>query len=424
MSNVASPRLARWCHSLVGSVQVHQRLDGTSSHWALVPNMTRQAVLVGGLSLGILLSQTKNCPATEAAPLELAWGAPRQCPQHADVTAQIQKLVGDTRERERSHPLSARGVIEPSRGQFDLTLWIQDGKRIGIRSIESTSCQSLGDAAAVVLSLLIRQRRELGRELSNEELSGSSTLGVPPGSNAQPNSQGAATPSSSPRATRSASPTDRVTTSQAAAPREPVNRELIRDVQAQETDPKGTSAKPGSKRRWRMLLAVPSLHLEYGTLPKASGGAGAALGVTLDAWQVFASFAYFARQTSHVSGDQGYDARFRSRALAGWVCRTWEKKPFEIAPCAQLTLNIADASASGDEITSATRFGTWLSVGAGAKASLHLRREIALVARLMGRLALDRPEYLLEDDPSGQKSLIHKVSIGALDLSIGCEWFF
>jgi hypothetical protein len=442
MTTVAPSRLALRCHGLVGGTSFHHRLNGRSG--CLSFGLARRLALVGGAALSILL-QSQASPAAELAPLELAWWAPRQCPQHFDVMAQIQKLVGGAREREReqSHPLSARGMIEPSKGQFDLTLWIQDGKRIGIRSIESTSCQSLGDAAAVVLSSLIRQRRELGRELSNEELSGSSMPGVPPGSNAQPSSEGTtepSSPSSSPEATprnadatnpgtaNSLLPTKPETTAQSAEPPQAANNPRNRDEQTQDAIPETASAKTRSERRWRILLAAPMTHLEFGTLPKVSGGAGVALGVTFDAWQAFASVAFYAGQTSHISSYpdfRGYDLEFRNhRSIAGWLCRSWETKPLRLAPCVVLARSTFDVSVSASRIDPVSGAGgSWWSPGVGAKAALSLTREIALACWAVGRFGIHRPEFLVDDYGPRRQSLHHVAAVD-FDASLGFDWFF
>lgn len=360
--------------------------------------------LSGSLLSGALL-QTSPAHSIEDPPLKLVWTAPRHCPQPPDVTAQIRKLVGSVQGPERIAPLSGRGVIEAHGDQFHLTLMIQDGATTGMRSIASTSCKSLGDAAAVVLSLLIRQRRELGRALSGAELSGGQDPATPaPPSSEPPPDEGA-----------NSAPPNPPIPPPPAAPRAATPGDVTRDEQT-------------NSRRWRLLLAAPVMHLEYGTLPKLSAGVGLALGVVNPRWQFFASAALFAPQSLHVVGNRSYDARFLNRSAASWVCRTWNLPPFQFAPCVQLAMNLMGASTSAmDEIRSHSKTAAWLSVGGGLKTSLHINQWLGIFVRATGRLNLTRPDFLFVEEPASDNPTvqrIHRVSAGIVDLSFGGEWLF
>lgn len=356
------------------------------------------------LVLGTLL-RTVPAHSIEELPFKLVWTAPRQCPQHPFVTAQIRKLVGSVQEPEPIAPLTGRGVIETHGDQFQLTLLIQDGATTGTRSITSTSCKSLGDAAAVVLSLLIRQRRELGRALSGAELSG----GQDPATSTDPASE------QPPDEAANAPPPNPPIPPPPAAPRVATPNEVTRDGQT-------------NSRRWRLLLAAPVMHLEYGTLPKLSAGVGLALGLVNGRWQFIASGALFAPQTLHVVGNRNYDASFLNRSAAGVVCRTWRQPPFELAPCVQLAMNLTGASTSAkDGIRSHSKTAAWLSAGGGLKASLHISQWLSVFVRATGRLNLTRPDFLFVEEPASDNpkvQRIHRVSAGIVDLSFGCEWLF
>lgn len=372
--------------------------------------------LTASLLLGLLL-RASPAGAVEDSPLKLVWTAPRHCPQQSELIPQIRKLVGSDKELERTDPLTARGVIETQGDQFHLTLLIQDGAITGTRSIASNSCRSLGDAAAVVLSLLIRQRRELGRALSGAELSG----GQDATSSTLPNTE-----PSSDAGTNSSPPSVEPPRNTAATA--PPNPPLAPAPPASPAATHNEVARAEQTKSWGWIVAAPIMHLEYGTLPKLSIGAGLALGVRHHHWQFLASAALFEPQPLRVVGNREFQARFLNRSAALWTCRTWGTRSIRLAPCAQLALNFVGASTSGDEgITSQSKTGTWLSVGAGVKASLHLSQIIGVFVRATGRLNLTRPDFLFVEeqawsDPTTQR--IHRISAGIGDFSLGCEWLF
>lgn len=377
----------------------------------------------------LLLGTDCYAAASASAPVHLVWSAPRQCPQHGEVMSRIQKLLGASSPlREELDPLDTRAGIEPFKGQFRLTLWIQDGATTGTRSITSTSCQSLGDAAAVVLSLLIRQRRELGRALSNEELSGRGELDA--GGGNPPENPAADAPGSTQPGANAAAPEDETTlasrdgaaATRATDPNANANRARTRDEQTKSRLSTAASDQAESGRRWKIFLAAPVAHLEFWTLPQANRGAGLALGLTYDDWYFFTSVGLFAAQRVHFGGARAFDAEFRSRSISGWVCRAWEKKPFRFAPCAVVAANSIEASASSERLASKSRTGTWLSAGGGALSSIHLGQLVAIAARAAGRLTLNRPEFVL-DGMWGEQQ-IHRAPAGSVEVTLGCDWFF
>lgn len=376
-----------------------------------------------GLCVCLLLEANAGA-AGQVPPLKLVWTAPRNCPQYAEVTTRIRELVGRAQERERVDSLTARGVIEPASNEFQLTLLIHDGATTGTRTITSASCQSLSDAAAVVLSLLIRQRRELGRALSNDELRGSDgiergtatdspNLRIEPSSVSQP----AAPEPAAPRTAASAAspPAASLPAAQTS------NHEIDRDGPTPNKQSTGSSSAP--ERGWMLLLAAPALQLEFALLPEVSLGAGIALGMAHRRWQFFASAALFESQTKRVSERRAYDAMFVNRSVSAWACGIWDIAPFQLAPCAVVGLNHIEASTAsvGDGMSSSTRGVTLPWMGAGGKAALQFNRTLALFVRTSVRVHFARPAFVFADALWGQQG-IHRVSEGSLDLSLGCEW--
>lgn len=397
------------------SSQMGERLQVASESRKIARWMCRQVRT--GLCVSLLLHASASL-AAEEPPLNLVWTAPRKCPQYTEVTTRIGELVGPAQGNKVVDLLSARGVIESTSSEFQLTLLIQDGSTTGSRTITSASCRSLSDAAAVVLSLLIRQRRELGRALSNEELGGSDGLEqgtatdrsridsrTDPSNASQPAIPGAAT--SQPAASLPVAP----------AP----SHEVARDGQ---TPDKNLTVSPSEPERSLMfLLAAPVAQLEFATLPKVSTGAGFALGVAHRRWQFFASAALFQSQTKRVSDRRVYDATFLNTSVSAWGCGLWGIAPFQLAPCVVVAINRIEASTASvaNGMSSYTRTVALPSMGAGVKAALQFNRTLALFVRTSLRVHFSRPEFVFADALWGQQG-IHRVSEGSLELSLGCEW--
>ncbi|MBC8072008.1 MAG: hypothetical protein IAG13_27020, partial [Deltaproteobacteria bacterium] len=89
----------------------------------------------------------------ELAPeLVLEWHAPPTCPDAEDVRTRLATYLGDD-ALPRSH--RASGTISPDATGWSLRLVI-DGE---LRELHSPRCETLGDAAAVVLSLAMDPER-------------------------------------------------------------------------------------------------------------------------------------------------------------------------------------------------------------------------------------------------------------------------
>jgi hypothetical protein len=362
--------------------------------------------LIGISTLVSILLHASVSPAAEDPPLKLVWTAPPNCPQQAQVSARIQELLGPAQEHKPIELLTARGLIVPTSEQFQLTLQIKDGATTGTRTITSTNCRSLSDAAAVVISLLVRQRRELGRALSDAELN----RGQGPGRDTAAENPGVDPGSASSPVT------------QPVAPPRAANGEVARDEQAQNKNPPKVlrlTHEPG----WRLLLSAPVGQLELATLPKPSLGAGLALGIANGRWQFLVSGALYARQSKHVADRRDYDAEFLNRSVSVWACRVWQSAPFHVTPCFVAAMNNVEASTSVNALgmSSSGRTHFFPSTGLGVEGSVHFTRTLALFARSSGRLNFARPEFVFADELWGQQS-IHRVSRGSLDLALGLAW--
>lgn len=125
----------------------------------------RVLVLLGLLLPGEAVAGPRLRPASAAAPvillaladespLELEWNAPPECPDGATVKSSVLRLAG-VNARDSRH-LKARASIQPAAGTgWTLALTTELDGVAGERTLSGISCRSLGDAAVLVLALIL-----------------------------------------------------------------------------------------------------------------------------------------------------------------------------------------------------------------------------------------------------------------------------
>jgi hypothetical protein len=274
--------------------------------------------------------------------------------------------------------LSAKGVIEPSGERYQLTLSIEVGQIQGSRVISSVDCPSLGKAAAVVLGLLIRKERDLGRDLSDSDL----------GNDFQRQSK----------------------------PPEPEASEPSASVSPPAED------KPDAEPGW-LLVRGPTLMFDASTLPEYGWGISGGVGVHLAPLRLFATGGWWAAQTKTV-GDGGneYRATFKRRSIEAWGCRGWNRGALSGSPCVSLGVDVFDASASGSEFQARSQRATALSAAAGFSGYWHWGPTMALVLSTTGRIWLQRPKFVVQG--MLESEVAHFVPVAAFQAAVGTEWIF
>ena len=249
-------------------------------------------------------------PAVEAAAqpnqsFELAWNSPSGCPQQLEVTDQIRTMLGAAPGATLPSGLSAKGVIEPVDARFQLTLTVKLGPTERSRIIVSDDCTSLGKAAAIVLGLLIQREHESGKELSTSDL----------GSDFR-------------------EPTAPSGPSTSALPHAPAQ----------------TRDEP-TQRKWHLLVTAPTATVDYFTLPKVGLGFALGAGLRYESWRAFVTGTLWRTQHLTRPGIETYTATFERKSFEAWGCRGWSSGDFELSPCTLVSVDLIDASASGDRLT-------------------------------------------------------------------------
>ncbi len=317
----------------------------------------------------------------DTSPVDLEWSAPANCPQQNDVQQQLMALLGQPKSATVTTPLHVSGAIEPSGERYRLTLKLERSENRGTRTIDSDDCKSLGKAAAVIVGLLVQKERLLGRELSNEELSGNAT--APPATVAPPPPK--------------------------AKPQAPI-------------PPPPPQTPPPPLRRWHILLRAPEAKVDALLLPKASRGLGLAVGVSIDAWRVLLEGTLYESQSHVTRGLQDFTATYKHRALQVAGCRGFGTGLVEVAPCVLVSGNYLVSNASGSNLVSSDQTAILFSAGGGISGYLYIQRYVALVASGGARFVLNRPEFQVTTLTSTETA--HKVPPGTLDATVAVEWIF
>jgi hypothetical protein len=99
-------------------------------------------------------SDQPPAPESVGIPIELDWIAPPECPDRDAVRAEVLRLVGNAAASTRH--LTVHASIRPAeREGFVLSLKTDLDGETGERTLSGVSCQSLSDAAALMLALIL-----------------------------------------------------------------------------------------------------------------------------------------------------------------------------------------------------------------------------------------------------------------------------
>jgi hypothetical protein len=331
------------------------------------------------LPLLVQLSPT-NARAQQPEPVDLAWTAPAECPRIEEVQAGIRKLAGPR----KSSALSLRAEATVTRkedGDLHLRLVLHAGEMVEERNISGRSCSALAGATAVAVALLFR----------------SGTL--------QADDSHATTPVTSDTATTDKPKGEAGRSSDQAVPQ-----------------PKApNAAHSDAARRWHVLAPLPMGLFSVGPLRGPSLGIAVAAGASVDQWRFLArGSAWLPEHASATNNDaRQYGADVRRSALTLSACRALTHSRLELAPCATFSLQHLSASGQGAHIAAHTARATWVAVGLGAQARLHLRSWLSLLLGAEAELQTSRP-HLFVDGVGPVETLLPV----AATLSAGPEWIF
>jgi hypothetical protein len=141
-------------------------------------------------SLALLaLSSSTWVHAEERQPLELRWDAPPGCPDASAVLGRVDELLGA--HRAPGEPVRVRATVTAEPEGFRLEISTEQGPTEQHRVLTASSCSELGEAASVVIALVVAPGADLevatsaappssGPPADARSSRGSKTAAVPP----------------------------------------------------------------------------------------------------------------------------------------------------------------------------------------------------------------------------------------------------
>jgi hypothetical protein len=360
--------------------------------------------------LGLLATAPETAWAAPQPALDLRWEAPPGCPQESDVRDRIQTLLGTGRHDSR---LRAEGTITRVDKRFRLDLVVRVRDLVGIRSIESSSCEDLAGVAAVELGLLIHSAEaslEPARPSTQPQTSPSVRGSEPSGSRSD------GTDGRPSQGTNDASPSGRAPNG--AKPESKTDVAIEEKKQPTEVEP---------QRTWRALVQVPVLELGVGPLPRSTRGIGLSLGLEYSHWQLQLQGSSWQRQNVPAPGFPGYGADVDRIGAAFWGCRELRGSWFGLSPCITAGMERVSVTGTGRNIVQSTQHALGMTLGAGAQGRVYLASWIRLLMAVGGQLQLSRPQISIAgakpaDNLEPYGFGVYQFSPAALSVAVGLEW--
>lgn len=122
-------------------------------------------------------------PAPE--PIRLRWSAPEGCPDTAAVEARVERLLGGP-PAATDRTLEATGTVERVARGLRLDLEIAAAGASSTRVLQSVACESLADAAALVIALAFDPEAVTAQEIKRAEAAAGEPATGEPGGTAPP----------------------------------------------------------------------------------------------------------------------------------------------------------------------------------------------------------------------------------------------
>jgi hypothetical protein len=299
--------------------------------------------------------------------LKLAWTAPPECPQGWAVQQEVSRLLGPNPEMSQTIRISGTLVVEgPGRHRLVLTTVVNGS--IGERTLVGGSCETLSDAAALTIALIL-----------NPDFR-------PP----EPEHP----PERVPRQQRFAKTLPPASTSDDLSPPPPQAR------------PSGTP--------WT-LWVLPQFGVEFGSLSEPTTELG--LGLALRKGAAHAELGVDVAPFVHVDspGHEGAGATAWKLTMTSLVCYDVTTTAWRVAPCAGLSFRRVEGKGLG-VVEPRKDVIHWLSPAAGLTVTRVVRRNLGLRLEGLAFVSPRRPSASLESGES-----IYRPELLGLRALVGVE---
>jgi hypothetical protein len=362
--------------------------------------------------------------AENAELVDLQWAAPSECPDSDAVRARIRKLAGPTHTA--GNQLRAEATVtRKDEGGFHLQLVIRAGNLEGTRNIDAKSCADLAGAAAVALALLLQS----SGPLDEGELTGRSAPGSAPSDAASSTGNAASSTGNAASSTgnaasstgNAASSTGNAASSTgngAAAPASQMPPPAAARAEPERESPRESTPDTPAARRWYGLLQIPVGAVSIGPLEQVGFGAGFAGGAMIDRWRFLAEGKLWLSQ--HATGGsepEQYGADLDRFTASLRACHALLLGRIELAPCVSVLLEHLSARGTGANVAARSAGATWVAVGLGGQARLHVAPWFNVVLGIDGQLETSRPVIQIE----GAGTVDQLAPVAAM-VTLGSEW--
>ncbi|MFO0762547.1 MAG: hypothetical protein U0359_39270 [Byssovorax sp.] len=331
------------------------------------------AVILIGAALALTMAErlvlAQGAAAGDPARVALTWKAPEGCPAAAEVSAEVDRLLGPKGARPAAPIQAEASVVADDRGGYRVHLETRSSGPTRVREIKGSSCKALADATALILAMMI----DPSAALASAPPSASASAPPPPAP--PPSASASAPPAPPPSASASTPPPP------PSAPPAPPPRPI-------------PSIEPRAPRAPLTLGFSGQAVIDAGSLPGVSPGLslGAAVGYRFLRGEIGALFLPARDQTAATKASAGATVDLLAGTLTGCFWPTVWK--LQLGPCAGLELGRIRARAfgvtspgEGTALWSAFRAGGGLAWSPIAPLFLGLRLEMAV--------PLQRPGFVI-----------------------------
>ena len=122
----------------------------------------------GACALASMASVAWASSARAAAPQDLEWTAPRECPTKAEITARVGRLIAKTHGL--GDALRARTVVsKDDRGGYHGEVSLADDPSSPARRIDGDSCDAVSDAIVLILAIAVNPDAAMAIETTRTE---------------------------------------------------------------------------------------------------------------------------------------------------------------------------------------------------------------------------------------------------------------
>lgn len=332
------------------------------------PSITRSrgpAVMVaaaGGLATWPAVAQP-----VAAAPIELSWSAPGECPDEGFMRAEVARLtrspVGG------GAPLRVRASVSSDEpGRWRLELRTTRGGLDASRSLEGPACAPLADAAALIISMMVDPDAE---PAATPEAAAPTPAVADTGPDGRDDPQ-------RPRAETPAPP-----------PAEAPRRRRARGVRP-------AAAPPTARTPLRFVVGAGA-GVDVALLPGASLSVRAAAGIVVGPWRVELSGQYWPGNGVVHPTRPDVGGRFSLAAGGATVCRDLAAGQVAgVGLCAGVEAGAVTGTSYG--VTApATASAPWAAATVSAAGALRVASRVALRVQAAAVVPVLRPDYQLEN---------------------------